>query len=341
MNVFSSTEFLPPSVMEEVTKSRLNDPERALRTAQTRRRRTQLAPGGRLNVLAADHPARRVTKIGARPLAMADRHDLLARICRVMTSEVVDGVMASMDILEELLLLHDILQQSGKEGFLDDKVLIASLNRGGLAGCCWEMDDPVTGGTPAACTQWGLDGGKFLLRICDDDPGSLKTLLAAAQAVNELNALRLPTFLEPLPVVRQDNSFKVVKTPEALAQIAGVASALGDSSRYLWLKLPYCDDYDIVAKATTLPILLLGGESSGDPASFLRQIESGLAAGPSVRGALVGRNVLYPGDADPLGMATAVGAIIHEGATIEQAVDRLTAQRGRDLVFFSTERVTG
>ncbi len=331
MSAFFSAEFLPSSVIEEVIKSRVDDPERPLRVAQSRRRRTRLAPDGRLNILATDHPARRVTKIGDRPLAMADRQDLLARIIRVLMSESVDGLMATMDLIEELLIIHDLFQQSGGVPFLDEKLLIGSLNRGGLAGTCWEMDDPVTGVTPSICAQWNLDGGKFLLRICDDDAGTLKTLLAAVQAVNECNALGLPIFLEPLPVVRQDSGFKVVKTAEALAKIAGVASALGDSSRYLWLKLPYCDDYATVARSTTLPILLLGGESSGDPMDFLRQIESGLAAGPNVRGALVGRNVLYPGDEDPLGMATAVGSIIHEGVTIEQAVDRMSSQRGQGL----------
>ena len=66
-------------------------------------------------------------------------------------------------------------------------------------------------------------------------------------------------FLEPLPVVETESGFKVVKTAEALAKIVGVASALGDSSRYLWLKLPYCENYEVVARSTTLPILLLGG----------------------------------------------------------------------------------
>jgi hypothetical protein len=70
---------------------------------------------------------------------------------------------------------------------------------------------------------------------------------------------------------------------------------------------------------------------------FLRQIERGLAAGPNVRGALVGRNILYPGDEDPLGMATAVGAIIHEGVTIEQAAERMSSQRGQGLNWLTAQ----
>ena len=155
--------------------------------------------------------------------------------------------------------------------------------------------------------------------------------MACAKAINESNARGLPMFLEPLPVTRTEKGYVVVKTAEALARLAGVASALGDSSRNLWLKLPHCEGYETVARATTLPILLLGGESAGDPAPFLRQLGAALAAGPNVRGALVGRNVLYPGDEDPLAMAEAAGGIVHEGWPVETALDSMTANRGRDM----------
>jgi DhnA family fructose-bisphosphate aldolase class Ia len=156
-------------------------------------------------------------------------------------------------------------------------------------------------------------------------------MLECAQAITEMNAVGLPTFLEPLPVVRNDGGYRVVKTADALAKIVGVASALGDSSRYLWLKLPYCERYELVAGATTLPILLLGGESVGDATPLLREVSAGLAAGPNVRGALVGRNVLYPGADDPLVVAQAAGMIIHEGWTVERALEAQDSWRGLDL----------
>jgi DhnA family fructose-bisphosphate aldolase class Ia len=145
-------------------------------------------------------------------------------------------------------------------------------------------------------------------------------MVAAAQAINQTNALHIPMFLEPLPVAKTEKGYKVIKTAEALAKIVGVASALGDSSRYLWLKLPYCENYQVVARATTLPILLLGGESAGDPSAFLREVSAGMTAAPNVRGALVGRNVLYPGDDDPLAVAEAVGGIVHQGWTVDEAM---------------------
>ena len=332
---FDAKEFLPGAVLAKVTDVRVTDPERSLRAAQARRRRTSLTRDGRLNILAADHPARRVTRVGDDPLRMADRREYMARILRVMMSDAVDGLLATMDILEDLLIIHDLLKESGSDGFLDDKVLLASFNRGGLLGSVWEIDDPNSGPTAASCREWGLDGAKILLRICDDEPDSRKTLLETVRAITELNAAGLPMFLESLPVVKESGGrhgvYRIVKTAEELARTAGAAAALGDSARYLWLKLPYCENYEMVANATTLPILLLGGEPVGDATPFLRELHAGLQAGPNVRGALVGRNILYPGDDDPLAVIEAVGGIIHRGWTIEQALDQQASHRGRDM----------
>lgn len=327
--MFVAKSYLPESVLARLTDTRIEDPAYSMRAAAARIRRPKLAPNGKLNLLAADHPARNVTMAGSDPLAMACRGDYLARILRVLSSSRVDGVMATMDILEDLLAIDGFLREAGAETLLDGKVLIASLNRGGLAGSSWELDDPMTGATPTVCAAWRLDGAKVLLRVDQSEPASLRTIAATAEAISACNALALPTFLEPLPVARTDRGYSVTKTPEALARLAGVASALGDSSRYLWLKLPYCEGYETVAQATTLPILILGGESAGDPAPFLRQLGAAMASGPNVRGALVGRNVLYPGGEDPLAMAEAAGAIVHDGMAVEDAIGSMAAVRGQ------------
>ena len=332
---FDAKEFLPAAVLAKVTDVRVTDPERSLRAAKKRKRREGLTKDGRLNILAADHPARRVTRVGQDPLRMADRREYMSRILRVMMSDAVDGLLATMDILEDLLIIDDLLKGSGAAGFLDEKVLLASFNRGGLLGSVWEIDDPNSGPTAASCKEWGLDGAKILLRICDDEPDSRKTLLETVRAITELNAVGLPMFLESLPVVKEPGGrhgvYRIVKTAEELARTAGAAAALGDSARYLWLKLPYCENYEMVANATTLPILLLGGEPVGDATPFLRELRAGLQAGPNVRGALVGRNILYPGGDDPLAVIEAVGGIIHQGWTVEQSLDQQAAHRGRDL----------
>jgi DhnA family fructose-bisphosphate aldolase class Ia len=328
---FQAKEFFPATLLSQLTEVRVTDPERSLKVAKARRRRQSLTLNGKLNILAADHPARRVTRVGDNPLRMADRHEYMSRILRVMMSEGVDGLLATMDIIEDLLIIHDLMEKRGGHAFLHDKLLIASFNRGGLLGSSWEIDDPLSGPTAESCAEWGLDGAKILLRLCDAEPDSLKTLLATVKTITELNAVGLPMFLESLPVTKTADGYKIIKTAEELARTAGAASAMGDSARYLWLKLPYCENYEMVARATTLPILLLGGEPIGDATPFLRELAAGLKAGPNVRGALVGRNILYPGDDDPLAIIESVNGIIHQGWTVEEALKAQAAHRGRDM----------
>ncbi|MEO6923799.1 MAG: hypothetical protein ABI142_08240 [Bryocella sp.] len=317
---FSPRDYFPDALLSKLIDARVQRPELAFESAQARIRRPRITLDGRLNIIAADHPARNVTKVGDNPLAMADRREYLARILRVLASPRVDGVMATMDILEDLLVIDAFLREAGAEPVLDNRAVIASLNRGGLAGAKWELDDPMTGASASTCKEWHFDGAKTLLRVDLAEPASLKTMLACAAAINDCNALHLPMFLEPLAVSKTEKGYPVTKTAEAVAQLAGISSALGDSSRYLWLKLPYCENFEVVARSTTLPILLLGGESFGDPSPFLRQMAAAMASGPNVRGAMVGRNVVFPGAADPCAIAEAVGLVIHDNVPVEEAI---------------------
>ena len=121
--MFSSKQFFPDALLARLTEARVNDPDFAWRAARVRTRRERLAPRGKLNILAADHPARNVTKVGTEPLAMADRRDYLARILRVLSSPQVDGIMATMDILEDLLAIDGFLRDAGAPALLDGRVL--------------------------------------------------------------------------------------------------------------------------------------------------------------------------------------------------------------------------
>jgi hypothetical protein len=59
-----------------------------------------------------------------------------------------------------------------------------------------------------------------------------------------------------------------------------------------------------------------------------------MAAGTNVRGALVGRNVLYPGADDPLAIAEAAGGIVHRGWSVEEATRSMATTPVRDLDHF-------
>ncbi len=78
MQAFDDKEFLPASALAKITELRMADPEYPARIARTRKRRSALSSDGRLNSLAADHPARRVTKGGYDTLRMADRQQQTA-----------------------------------------------------------------------------------------------------------------------------------------------------------------------------------------------------------------------------------------------------------------------
>lgn len=161
---------------------RARHPEAVAEAAARRVRRPLLGDSGRLMIVAADHPARGALGVGDRRTAMANRAELLERLCIALSRPGVDGVLATADILEDLLLL----------GVLDGKVVMGSMNRGGLAGASFEMDDRFTGHRAEDIARLRFDAGKLLLRIDYDDPGSLTTLESTARAIDDMAARQLP-----------------------------------------------------------------------------------------------------------------------------------------------------
>ncbi|NJP52085.1 deoxyribose-phosphate aldolase [Streptomyces sp. SBST2-5] len=269
----------------DLTTVRARNPEAVAEAAARRVRRPLLGDSGRLMIVAADHPARGALGVNGRPLAMANRADLLDRLCRALSRPGVDGVLATADILEDLLLL----------GVLDGKVVMGSMNRGGLAGASFEMDDRFTGHRAEDIERLGFDAGKLLVRIDYDDPGSLTTLESTARAIDAMAARRLPVFVEPFISRRVDGRVRNDLSAEAVTRSVAIASGLGGTSAYTWLKLPVTDDADDMAEVlatSTLPVVLLGGEVGDQEAAYERWGKA--LRLPTVRGLVVGRSLLYP-----------------------------------------------
>src|SRR5690606_6984146 len=132
----------------------------------SRRRRELLRDDNRLFIVAADHPARGALAVGNNATAMANRYELLERLAVALTTPGVDGVLGTPDIIEDLALL----------GLLDDKIVVGSMNRGGLRGSSFEMDDRYTAYSVPAMLSSGLDFAKLLVRICHEDPATVRTL---------------------------------------------------------------------------------------------------------------------------------------------------------------------
>jgi hypothetical protein len=316
---FAAEDALPLSVFQEITDVRVAHPKWILKEARQRKRRGKLTRDGKLVLLALDHPGRGVNQIRGDLLAMGDRRQLLARARRVFDDPELDGVMGTSDILEELLILSHLERRKKGKGFLDDRVIVGSMNRGGLAGVSFEMEDTFTAYTAERLAELEADGGKMMYRLDPQDPASGRTILACAQALNELRRHGLAAFLEPLGGGRSREGFQPAKDAATLIRQCGIGAALGESSAHVWLKFPYGEGFDRVSAATTLPILLLGGPARESPLDTLRDFADGMAAGANVRGAIVGRNLLFPGDADPLPMCRALTRIVHRGADLATA----------------------
>lgn len=289
-----------------LTDLRAHQPRLVLELARKRRRRPLLASSeqpardgshscSRLFLVAVDHPARGAIGVGGDPLRMADRRDLLSRLSIALSHPGVDGLLATPDIVEDLLLLGSITGSS----LLDDKVVFGSMNRGGLAGSAWELDDPITAYHAAGIYRMNLDGGKLLLRIDRNDPNSLKTIYQCARAIRVLTSQKVPVtvMLEPLPAYRDETgTLRIDTSPKALIDVIAIASGLGPTSAHTWLKLPPpSSDPMKVFAASTLPVLLLGGDPGDRGEELLASWAEAMEA-PTVRGLVAGRSLTYPAD---------------------------------------------
>jgi DhnA family fructose-bisphosphate aldolase class Ia len=136
--------------------------------------------------------------------------------------------------------------------------------------------------------------------------------------------------------VKRDGKIRTDASKEKLVKLVGVASALGDSSARIWLKLPYCDGFEEVAAATTLPILLLGGEAGDDVLGLIREVEAAMKSGSNVRGVLLGRNLLYPPGGDPMSLAMAIHSVVHEGVGAGEAAKGMAKWEGKALDYFGS-----
>jgi hypothetical protein len=274
--------------VEELATIRADRPE-AIAVAAAARRRPAGWRGehGRMMIIAADHPARGALRAGPDPLAMGNRADLLRRICTALARPGVNGVLGTPDIIEDLLLL----------GALDDKVVIGSMNRGGLAGTSFEIDDRFTAYDGDSIAAAGLEGGKMLLRIDPEDPGTVATIASCGRAVGDLAAHKLMAMVEPFISHRVDGRVRNELSAEAMIRAMTVAAGLGTTSAYTWLKVPVVAEMERVMAATTLPALILGGEVSADAEAAYAQWSKALAL-PTVQGLVIGRSLLYPSGDD-------------------------------------------
>jgi len=297
--------------LEDLVTVRMSDPGEVAARLATRTRFTGLAPGERLLIIAADHPARGALAAGRDPAAMADRWGLLQRIVVALGRPGVHGFLGTADVIEDLTLL----------GALEGKLVLGSMNRGGLAGTAFELDDRFTGYDARGIAEAGLDGGKMLLRIDPDDPASVNTLEACSRAVDELAERRLVAMVEPFMSTRVHGRVRNELAPEHVVRAIAIASGLGRTSAYTWLKLPVVAEMSRVMATSTLPAFVLGGEVADDSDAAMVGWAAALRE-PSVRGLAIGRSLLYPPGDDVAAAVDGAVSLLCAGSRPDGALTR-------------------
>ncbi len=154
---------------------------------------------------------------------------------------------------------------------------------------------------------------------CMGMPGSVfedKTLPYLPELVNEATDWNVPVMVEALPGGFENPA--EWWTPENIGHACRICAELGAD----FIKTTYSGDPDSFKKIIDqlyVPVVVLGGSKSKDPRDLLGNIKGAIDAGAS--GVAVGRNIWRY--ADPGKMTAAIGAIIHEDASVDEAVKHL------------------
>jgi DhnA family fructose-bisphosphate aldolase class Ia len=187
------------------------------------------------------------------------------------------------------------------------------MNRGGLLGASFELDDRMTAYSPEDLAGSSLDMAKLLLRIDLEDAGTLATLESAGVAVTAAARAGMPIMVEPFLSSRTDRGVANRLDADSVIRSVAIAAGLGATSAYTWLKLPVVPDMERVMAATTLPTLLLGGDPDAASEEVFASWDAALVL-PGVRGIVAGRTLLFPADGDVDAAIGTTARLVHPGS---------------------------
>ncbi len=241
-------------------------------------------------ILAADHRARGV-------MTIESYADYLGALRAALPC--ADGILASAQPLADL----------AASGAVDARhTTYLSLNRTGLAGTVFELDDRLVASVERAASD-GWTGIKHMVRIDRTDMLTAAALEVLGRVLEDAKALGLDALVESVPWADGRMGHDV----DAIVLAAVVAHDMGAPV----LKVPIPDvpagtaKVDAVARIVAsvgVPVLFLGGPRGGadrrDAVAELRDVMAGGAAGVAV-----GRMVIE--DPDPAGMAQLVADVVH------------------------------
>jgi hypothetical protein len=261
---------LDDAAWHQLLRLRATDPAATAGAWAGRKRRPLLRPNGKVFLVDAGEPARGILSVGGDKLAMGNRRDLLTRLLAALEHPRVDGVLASPDVLDDLVLL----------GALNGRLAFGSASG---------SDGWLSGYDPRTVVEQGLDGAAMPLRVDLDDR---RPLGRCAEWITELARAAVPALVEPMP---SGGGLTPNWSEVALTRAVCVVAGLGASSAWTWLTLRAGPPTPAACAATTLPVLVRDAEPSGDLSTDLATRRAALAV-PTVRGLIAGRALLYPLD---------------------------------------------
>jgi DhnA family fructose-bisphosphate aldolase class Ia len=242
-------------------------------------------------ILAADHRARGV-------VTTENYRDYVDALVKALPS--CDGILATAQPLTDLAAAGHV--NPGHRTYL-------SLNRTGLAGSAFELDDRLVASVPRADAD-GWTGIKHMTRIDMKDPQTAPALELLGQVLEQSRSAGLEALIEPL--VWLDG--RVARDTDSIVFAAVVAHDMG--APIIKVPVPAVTPGPERARAVArvvasvgVPVLFLGGPP-GDAgrAPVLEEVRDVMAGGAS--GMAMGRAIYQ--DPDPAEMAGLVAELVHQ-----------------------------
>ena len=151
----------------------------------------------------------------------------------------------------------------------------------------------------------------------ETDHQEAASLERVAQLASACQAWGMPFIVEPLVI---EKGAHAVRDPERIKLAVRIASEIGADA----LKVDYTGDpksFAAVVEAATVPILVRGGPKMDTEEAVLQMVKEAMEAG--ARGLVFGRNIWqHP---HPRALLLALSAIVHERASVPEALSRLRA----------------
>jgi DhnA family fructose-bisphosphate aldolase class Ia len=241
-------------------------------------------------VLAADHRARAV-------LTTENWAEFFGALAQAMPS--CDGILATAQPLTGLAEAGHVTARHRT---------YLSINRTGLAGSVFELDDRLVASVPRAAAD-GWSGVKHMTRIGMDDPLTAPALELLGQVLEQARQAELEALIEPLVW----HEGRIRRDADAIVLAAVIAHDMG--APVIKVPVPAAppghERQRAVARVVAsvgVPVLFLGGpRTTAGRAAVLDEVRDVMEGGGA--GMAMGRTIYQ--DPDPAEMAALVHAQVH------------------------------